>query len=212
MAQAHSYSLFATAIGTCAVAWNDVGLTGIWLPAAEGTDLRRQVLRRTPHARAATPVGDGHVVEAIPPVAGERVDFRRVCSISPTSIRSDRSVYVARARARPRRHVRRSRGARRRWRDGARGASARPHRWHRRAPPWVVASGDGLGGFSAPGGTATKRRRWRSKAHAAAARPTFSMRPSPRSRIQRQDARPAFGTDAARPSSTGVLIDPSGRS
>jgi methylated-DNA-[protein]-cysteine S-methyltransferase len=106
MAQAHSYTLFATAIGTCAVAWSDFGLTGVWLPAADGGDLRRQVLRRAPDAHAASPVGTvADVIEAIARLlAGERVGFDDVVLDLADVEPFDRAVYVA-ARAIPAGHV-----------------------------------------------------------------------------------------------------------
>jgi len=164
MAQAHSYTLFETAIGTCAIAWNEVGLTGIWLPAAEGADLRRQVLRRAPQARSATPVGPvAHVLEAIARlVVGERVDFDDVVLDLADVDPFDRSIYIA-ARAIAPGHVLTYGDLAARVGEGATarevGRSLGRNRWPLVVPCHrVVASGDGLGGFSAPGGTATKRR------------------------------------------------------
>jgi methylated-DNA-[protein]-cysteine S-methyltransferase len=164
MAQAHSYTLFATAIGRCAVAWNDIGLTGIWLPAAEGADLRRQVLRRAPRAHAAPPVGAmAHVVEALARlVAGESVDFAGVVLDLADVEPFDRRVYRA-ARAIAPGHVLTYGDLAARVGDGATarevGRSLGRNRWPLVVPCHrIVASGNGLGGFSAPGGTVTKRR------------------------------------------------------
>lgn len=164
MPRAHSYTLFATAIGTCAVAWNNVGLTGIWLPAAEGADLRRQVLRRAAHAHAATPVGAvAAATEAIARLlSGERVDFDDVVLDFSDVDGFDRRVYVA-ARAIAAGHVVTygELSARIGGRATARevGRALARNRWPLVVPCHrVVASGEGLGGFSAPGGTATKHR------------------------------------------------------
>ena len=109
-------------------------------------------------------------------------------------------------------------------RGSARGPTAREVGQSLGRNPWpivvpchrVVAAGNALGGFSAPGGTATKRRLLAiERARRASADPDLFDESPGRSGRRRRDsqvARPALGTDAARSSSTGVLIDPSGRS
>ena len=52
------FTLFDTAIGTCGVAWNARGLTGVQLPQSEGGDPRTRLARRYPQA-----------VETVPPAA-----------------------------------------------------------------------------------------------------------------------------------------------
>jgi methylated-DNA-[protein]-cysteine S-methyltransferase len=164
MAQARSYALFATAIGTCALAWNDVGLTGVWLPSAAGGSLRRQVLRRAPRAHQSPPVGaiaDG--VDAMTRLlAGEHVDLDAVALDLAAVDAFDRGVYAAARAVRAGRVLTYGELA---MRVGG-GATARDvgrslgrNRWPLVVPCHrVVASGAGLGGFSAPGGTETKRR------------------------------------------------------
>lgn len=49
------FALFDTAIGTCGVAWNARGLTGVQLPQSEGGDPRVRMARRHPHALEADP-------------------------------------------------------------------------------------------------------------------------------------------------------------
>ena len=49
------FALFDTAIGTCGVAWNDRGLTGVQLPQSEGGDPRVRMARRHPQALEADP-------------------------------------------------------------------------------------------------------------------------------------------------------------
>jgi methylated-DNA-[protein]-cysteine S-methyltransferase len=50
-----SYSLFATAIGTCAIAWGPQGITGVSLPEAQETRLRARFKTRYPEAEEAPP-------------------------------------------------------------------------------------------------------------------------------------------------------------
>jgi methylated-DNA-[protein]-cysteine S-methyltransferase len=164
MASTRSFALFATALGTCAIAWNESGLTGVWLPEAQAESLRRKVARRCDGARESEP--SGWVADAVESVtrllAGERVDLRGIALDDAGVDDFDRRVYA----------VTRTIGAGRVLTYGevaARvgvDASARAvgQSLGRNAMPIVVpchrvvASGGGLGGFSAPGGTATKRR------------------------------------------------------
>ncbi|HEV7577820.1 MAG TPA: methylated-DNA--[protein]-cysteine S-methyltransferase [Caldimonas sp.] len=157
------FALFPTALGTCAIAWNDVGLTGVWLPEAGDDSLRRRVMRRCADAAETAPTGRlATVVEQITRLlAGEHVDLRGVALDSSGIDPFDRRVY----------DVTREIGAGRvltygevAARVGA-GATAREvgQSLGRNSMPIVVpchrvvATG-GLGGFSAPGGTSTKRR------------------------------------------------------
>jgi methylated-DNA-[protein]-cysteine S-methyltransferase len=50
-----SYSLFATAIGTCAIAWGIKGITSVSLPEAQETRLRARFKARFPEAKEAPP-------------------------------------------------------------------------------------------------------------------------------------------------------------
>src|SRR6202142_2521293 len=60
------FTLFATALGDCAVAWNGVGLFGVWLPEATPARLRSRVERRFPHLReAAAPAAVAEARDAI---------------------------------------------------------------------------------------------------------------------------------------------------
>src|SRR5690242_17771764 len=49
------HALFATAIGTCGLAWNDTGLTGFQLPEETDALTERQLAARNDTAAAATP-------------------------------------------------------------------------------------------------------------------------------------------------------------
>ncbi|MDQ6640169.1 MAG: methylated-DNA--[protein]-cysteine S-methyltransferase [Pseudomonadota bacterium] len=164
MATTRSFALFPTALGTCALAWNEVGVTGVWLPEANAQALRRKVMRRSSGAIEAAPAGP--VAEAVDAIArllgGEHVDLRAVPIDGAGIDDFDRRVYAV-AREIAAGHVltygevaaRVGADATARAVGQSLGRNTMPivvpcHR--------VVATGGGLGGFSAPGGTATKRR------------------------------------------------------
>jgi methylated-DNA-[protein]-cysteine S-methyltransferase len=164
MARARCTALFATAIGDCAIAWNDVGLTGVWLPAASRDALQRRVRSSCPGALATAPCGEiSAIVEAIARLlAGEHVAFDSArLDLAETDDFDARVYAVTRAIAA---------GQVLTYGDVAMrvggGASARAVGQSLGRNPWpivvpchrVVAAGNHLGGFSAPGGTATKRR------------------------------------------------------
>lgn len=75
--EAHSYTIFDTAGGFCGIAWNGVGITRFQLPTASAAATERNLLRRLPEAerREPTPL----IAEAIALVRryfdGEHVDF-----------------------------------------------------------------------------------------------------------------------------------------
>jgi methylated-DNA-[protein]-cysteine S-methyltransferase len=78
MAEAiHRYHIFETAGGFCGIAWNHAGITRFQLPTKSADSTERLLLRRIPGAEAAEPNAD--VVEAIAATrryfAGEEIDF-----------------------------------------------------------------------------------------------------------------------------------------
>ena len=164
MALPRSFALFATALGTCAIAWNEIGLTGVWLPETDAESLRRKVARRGDGARESEPSGAiAAVVEAITRLlAGERVDLSGVAVDSAGIDDFDRRVYAVTRTIAPGRVLTYGEVAARVGVDAT--ARAVGQSLGRNAMPIVVpchrvvATGGGLGGFSAPGGTATKRR------------------------------------------------------
>ncbi|MEO8922473.1 MAG: methylated-DNA--[protein]-cysteine S-methyltransferase [Caldimonas sp.] len=157
-------TLFATALGHCAVAWNDVGLTGVWLPDVSAARLRSRLLRRLPTLSEEAPPST--VAAAIASMQrlldGERVDLLDIgLDESPLST-FDRSVYAAARAIAPGRVITYATLA------AQVGGVASPRSigqalgrnpfpivvpCHR-----IVAAGGEMGGFSAPGGAATKRR------------------------------------------------------
>lgn len=147
----------------CAIAWNDVGLTGVWLPEANADALRRQVARRCAGASEAVPAGAiADVVEAIARLlAGEHVDLSAVALDGAGIDDFDRRVYAVTRTIAAGSVLTYGEVAARVGADAS--ARAVGQSLGRNAMPIVVpchrvvATG-GLGGFSAPGGTSTKRR------------------------------------------------------
>ena len=159
-----AFTIFATAIGDCAIAWNAAGLVGVWLPEASPTRLRLRVARRHPDATEAQPQGDSAV--AIAAIAallrGERTELRAI-RIDDTKLDAfDRRVYAAARTIPPGRVVTYAALAERVGGE----ASARAVGRSLGCNPFplvvpchrIVAASGELGGFSAPGGAATKRR------------------------------------------------------
>jgi methylated-DNA-[protein]-cysteine S-methyltransferase len=158
------YTLFATPIGSCALAWNDVGLTAVRLPESSDARLRSAMRHRFPALEPQSPPAT--VQQAI-------VAIRLLLDGGPDQLRSVRldlspvgpfyrQVYEA-ARRIPA-------GATLTYgelaaRVGAPGA-ARAVGQAMGRNPWplivpchrVLAAGGRTGGFSAPGGVATKLR------------------------------------------------------
>ena len=164
MTPTRSFALFPTALGTCAIAWNEIGLTGVWLPQGDAETLRRRVARRCSGAPESEPAGAiADAVDAITRLlAGERVDLTGVAIDSAGIDDFDRRVYAVTRTIAAGRVLTYGEVAERVGVDAT--ARAVGQSLGRNAMPIVVpchrvvATGGGLGGFSAPGGTATKRR------------------------------------------------------
>jgi methylated-DNA-[protein]-cysteine S-methyltransferase len=164
MANARCHAVFPTAIGECAIAWNDDGVVAIWLPSATPGALQRRLRSRWPDAHPATLSGEiGDIVKAIARLlGGEHVGFATVRLDLGDTGDFDRRVYavtrgIAAGQVLTYGEVAARAGA---------GATARAVGQSLGRNPWpivvpchrVVAAGNALRGFSAPGGTATKRR------------------------------------------------------
>jgi methylated-DNA-[protein]-cysteine S-methyltransferase len=159
----HSFCLFSTAIGSCAIAWSDRGVTSVWLPEQTDSHTRARVVRRFPHSIESAPPpfvsraidgivalldGEARHLTDIPLDWDESVpDFhRRVYDVTRTIKPGTTLSYgeVAERVGEP---------------DAARAVGQALGRnpipiivpCHR-----VLAANGGTGGFSAPGGTATK--------------------------------------------------------
>ena len=157
------FAFFPTALGTCAIAWSEIGVTGVWLPEADAASLRRKVARRFDGGRESEP--PGRVAEAVEAItrllAGERVDLGNI-TVDDTGFDDfDRRVYAVTRTIPPGRVLTYGEVASRVGLDAT--ARAVGQSLGRNAVPIVVpchrvvATG-GLGGFSAPGGIDTKRR------------------------------------------------------
>jgi methylated-DNA-[protein]-cysteine S-methyltransferase len=163
--QPHSYHVFETAAGHCAIAWNDAGIVRMQLPATDATATERYLRRRLPGAEPGTPTLP--VAAAIAAVqryfTGQQVDF--------SEIRLDlgkQDEFFMRVYAEARRigwgktstygTLAKQLGAEpQAARDVGQAMARNPvpliipcHR--------VLAAGGKLGGFSAPGGSAAKIR------------------------------------------------------
>jgi methylated-DNA-[protein]-cysteine S-methyltransferase len=159
-----AFAVFATAIGDCALAWNEVGVLAAWLPEASATRLRMRVAKRFAEATETRPEGaSAAAVAAITALLdGERADLGFI-RIDDSRIEPfDRRVYAAARTIPAGRVVSYAELAARVGED----ASAREVGQSLGRNPYpiivpchrIVASSGELGGFSAPGGTATKRR------------------------------------------------------
>jgi methylated-DNA-[protein]-cysteine S-methyltransferase len=164
-----SHCVFDTAIGTCGVAWSERGLMAVQLPARDRTATERRLIARTHSTRtrstgtAAPPPAIAALIGDITRyLAGERVDFSAV-PVDLSSLDPFRRKLYETMRALPW-GTTTTYGALARtiglasW-EGARDVGEAMGRnpvpivipCHR-----VLAAGNKLGGFSAPGGAATK--------------------------------------------------------
>lgn len=165
MATRVDYHLLETAAGFVALGWTDRGVVSLRLPAANARDAERALLRHCPDARRTDPPRPvGRVVDAIRRYfVGERIDFadvpvdlgaqdaffERVYAFVRTLGWGETTTYGAVAKAL---------GAGPEYaRDVGRAMAQNPiplivpcHR--------VTGAGGRIGGFSAPGGSASKAR------------------------------------------------------
>ena len=161
----HQYFLFETAVGFCGIAWNQVGITRLRLPARNAEAAARTLLRRASGVGTGTPTAE--VGEAIAAVkryfAGEKTDFS-----SFTLDLNDQDPFFQRIYAAARQvgwGQTTTYGALAKQlgvgpeaaRDVGQAMASNPvaliipcHR--------VLAAGGKLGGFSAPGGSSAKAR------------------------------------------------------
>jgi len=161
---AFEFSLFNTAIGCCAVAWNNRGVVGVQLPESSPAETRELVLRRFPDARQSRP--PPMVQRAVDGImlllGGKASDFSAVALDLDGVPMFHRRVYEAARRIPP--------GATLSYGDLAKrlgpGTSARAVGQALGRNPFaivvpchrVVAAGSKAGGFSANGGVTTKLR------------------------------------------------------
>ncbi|MDE1145769.1 MAG: methylated-DNA--[protein]-cysteine S-methyltransferase [Azospirillaceae bacterium] len=77
---AEKFTTFETALGRCAIAWNDAGIACLQLPAEDGGDIRRWRHRRVPGAVEEMPPPEVSTVmdAAVRYFRGEAIDFTGV--------------------------------------------------------------------------------------------------------------------------------------
>jgi methylated-DNA-[protein]-cysteine S-methyltransferase len=166
MAQAaNDYVIFETASGFCGIAWNGVGITRLELPTRSAEATARNLLRRQPGAAPGTP--PPAVADAVAAVrqyfAGETVDFSAI----PLDL-GVQDGFFARIYDAARRigwgHTTTYGALAKQLGAGPEAARDVGEAMAKNPVPLIIpchrvlAAGGKLGGFSAPGGVATKRR------------------------------------------------------
>src|SRR5215471_7794128 len=159
-----NFALFETAIGCCGIAWSERGVTGVQLPERGEAATRKRLLRRFPGAREGAPPAEVRraIGDIVALLGGERRDLNHVTIDIDTPSEFHRRVYEV-ARRIPAGatlsygEVAERLGDRKLARDVAEALSENLcpiivpcHR--------ILAAGGKPGGFSAPGGVATKLR------------------------------------------------------
>jgi methylated-DNA-[protein]-cysteine S-methyltransferase len=159
-----NFALFETAIGRCGIVWSERGIAGVQLPERSEATTRKRLRRRFPAARDGAPSADVRRVidDIVALLGGEGRDLRGVTIDIGAAPEFHQRVYEV-ARAIPAGatlsygEVAERLGDRNLARDVAAALSQNPcpiivpcHR--------VLAAGGKPGGFSAPGGVATKLR------------------------------------------------------
>ncbi|HMA71927.1 MAG TPA: methylated-DNA--[protein]-cysteine S-methyltransferase [Xanthobacteraceae bacterium] len=159
---AQGFTLFDTAIGCCAIAWSERGVVGVQLPARDAAATRTVLVRRYPGVCEAAP--PEHVARAIDGVvaliAGEPRDLADVVLDLDGVPEFNRRVYEVARTIGPGATLTYGAIAAQLGEPDARGVGEAMGQnpcpiivpCHR-----VVAAGGKPGGFSAPGGAATKR-------------------------------------------------------
>jgi methylated-DNA-[protein]-cysteine S-methyltransferase len=167
MAAASGLLLFDTAIGRCGIAWSERGLTAVALPGASDARLRGWLLKRTPGAAEDPAVLPPFAVRArdgiVALLAGADDDLADLPLDTEGLAPFHARVYEAARRIRPGETT--TYGALADALGADRGA-ARAVGQALGANPWpivvpchrITAAGGRTGGFSAPGGVATKLR------------------------------------------------------
>jgi methylated-DNA-[protein]-cysteine S-methyltransferase len=159
-----NFILFETAIGSCGIVWSGGGIAGVQLPERSEPATRNRMLRRFPMAREAAPSAEVQCVidDIVALLGGERRDLNYATIDIAAVPEFHRRVYEV-ARRIPAGatisygDLAERLGDRNLARDVAEALSQNPcpiivpcHR--------ILAAGGKPGGFSAPGGVATKLR------------------------------------------------------
>ncbi|MEA3012664.1 MAG: methylated-DNA-[protein]-cysteine S-methyltransferase [Sphingomonadales bacterium] len=161
---AAGFALFDTAIGRCAIAWRGAGIVGVQLPEPNDAAAARRLRQRFPGlAPAAAPAAIEAAIARIAAfLAGASDDFASLALDESEVGDFDRAVYRA-ARAIPAGATSTYGGIAAGLGDPALaravGQALGHNPWPIVVPCHRVTGADGrMGGFSAPGGRATKRK------------------------------------------------------
>jgi methylated-DNA-[protein]-cysteine S-methyltransferase len=161
----HRYFVFETAQGFCGIAWSEAGIARFHLPTSTAAATERSLLRRLIDAEPGTPPADViAVVEAAKRYfEGEKVDFSNVSLDLDGQDELFRKIYAAARRL--------GWGETTTYGSLAKELGAGPEAARdvgqamaKNPVPLIIpchrvlAAGGKLGGFSAPGGSATKQR------------------------------------------------------
>jgi methylated-DNA-[protein]-cysteine S-methyltransferase len=158
------FALFDTAIGACAIAWNECGVVGVQLPGRNAQATRDRVRRRFAAAREAVPPADVRraIDDIVALLAGEPKDLAYVRLDTAALSDLQRRVYeiartIAPGSTLTYGEIAERLGDRLLARDVGQALGDNPFPiivpCHR-----VLAAGGKIGGFSAPGGARTKLR------------------------------------------------------
>lgn len=164
MSSAIGYALFPTALGVCGLAWRGSAIVGVQLPEADEAASRARLAKRHPDAAELSPPApvDQAMIGVARLLAGEKIDLRAVALDFGAAPDLHRRIYEV-VRAIPvggtltYGQVARAVGA-------PQAAQAVGQAMGRNPCPIImpchrVLGADGrIGGFSAPGGAATKQR------------------------------------------------------
>ena len=164
MSTLHRHFVFATASGFCGIAWNDAGITRFQLPAKSADAAERMLLRRAPGARPGVP--PAAVSEAVAAAKryfeGEETDFSQLQLDLDGQDDFCQRVYAAARRLKWGQTT--TYGALAKELGGGPEAARDVGQAMARNPiPLIIpchrvlAAGGKLGGFSAPGGAASKK-------------------------------------------------------
>jgi methylated-DNA-[protein]-cysteine S-methyltransferase len=160
-----NFSVFETAAGFCAIAWSDAGITRFMLPSSTAQATEHNLRRRVADAQPGTP--PAHVTAAIDAAkryfAGEKMDFSGLQLDLGGQGEFFRKIYAALRRV--------GWGHTTTYGALAKEAGAGPEAARdvgqamaKNPVPLIIpchrvlAAGNKLGGFSAPGGSSTKER------------------------------------------------------
>lgn len=161
----HRYCVFETAAGFCAIAWSDAGIARFHLPTGTAEATERSLMRRLVGAsRATPPAAVSAVIEAAKRYfAGEKVDFSNVSLDLHGQDKFFLDIYAA-ARRIGWGQTTTYGSLAKELGSGPEAARDVGQAMAKNPVPLIIpchrvlAAGGKLGGFSAPGGSATKQR------------------------------------------------------